>query len=388
VDELANPFRPGAGTPPPALLGRDELIDRFRVTVRRAMAGRPGQSVMPVGLWGVGKTVLLNRFEEIAADEGLYVEYIEAPANGGFPRLLATRLRAILLELERSGDASRAAKRALSVLRSFTTTLPDGPALPVDVDALSGVADSGELSEDVTDLLVAAGEAAESRRTGIVLAVDDVQYLSSTELRALVAAVRRTVQLDLPVVLVGAGLPQLPALTGNAGAHAERLFGFPRIGALGPREAREALRLPASEQGVKFTRQALDLLVEHTQGYPYFVQEWGYEVWNVADDSPIDSGDVAAAADRVRHKLDESFFLARMERLSPAEKKYLRAMAELGPGPHRSGEIAAELGVAVESVAPRRSSLIQKGTIYSPGRGDTAFTLPMFDDFLRRTLPA
>jgi hypothetical protein len=208
VDELQNSFRPGAGSPPPALIGRDDLISRFRVTVGRALVGRPGQSVMPIGLRGVGKTVLLNRFNEIAQDEGLQVGYIEAPESGNFPRLLATRLRTILVALDRAGVASRAAQRALGVLRSFTYTLPDGSSISLGVDPLVGAADSGQLSEDLTDLLVAAGEAARDRKTGIVLAIDEVQYLSGDELAALISAIHRTVQLDLPVVLVGAGLPQ------------------------------------------------------------------------------------------------------------------------------------------------------------------------------------
>lgn len=386
MDELENPFRPGAGAPPPALVGRDDLLEQFRVTVGRAVRGRPGKSVMPIGLRGVGKTVLLNRYGEIAESEGLHVGYLEARDDGGFVRLLATRLRSILVQLERGGKTSRAVRRALGALRSFTLGFPDGSSISIAADAIVGVADSGELSEDLTDVLVAAGRAAADRDTGIALAIDEVQYLSAAELGALISAIHRTVQLDLPVVLVGAGLPQLPALTGDAKSYAERLFAFPRIGALGPREAREVLKLPVLEQGVKFRRDALDRLIELTHGYPYFLQEWGYEVWNVASRSPIAIDDVGRATPRVQERLDENFFLVRFDRLTPAEKTYLRAMAELGPGPHRSGDIAGQLGVAVESVGPRRARLIHKGMIYSPAHGDTAFTVPLFDDFLRRTI--
>jgi AAA ATPase domain len=385
MEELENPFRPGAGSPPPALIGRDALVEQFRTTVGRAVRGRPGKSVMPIGLRGVGKTVLLNRFSAIAEEEGLRVGYIEAPETGGLAPLLAARLRPILLALDRSGAVSRAARRALGALRSFAYTLPDGSSIALNVDALLGVADSGELSEDLADLLVAAGQAAQDRETGIVLAIDEVQYLSPGELGALISAIHRTVQLNLPVVLVGAGLPQLPGLAGEAKSYAERLFEFPHIGALEPTEAREVLEIPVKEQGVKYTRRALDMLVAHAQGYPYFLQEWGYEVWNIASGSPIGPPDIEAAASVVQRKLDENFFHVRMDRLTPAEKAYLHAMAELGPGPHRSGDIAQRLGVRVESVAPRRSALIQKGMIYSPAHGDTAFTVPMFDDFLRRS---
>lgn len=385
MDEFENPFRPGAGTAPPALVGRDALIAKFRVTVGRAVNGRPGKSVMPVGLRGVGKTVLLNAFNEIAVEQGLRVGYIEAPEAGGMRRLLASRLRTILLDLDRAGKVSRAAKRALGALRSFTYNLPDGSSVSINVDALTGVADSGDLSEDLTDLLVEAGRAASDRNTGIVLAIDEVQYLSTEELGALISAIHRTVQLDLPVVLIGAGLPQLPGLTGNAKSYAERLFEFPQIGSLDPSQARDVLGLPVADQGVEFTADALDLLLERTRGYPYFLQEWGYEVWNVASASPITRQDVERAAPIVREKLDESFFRVRMDRVTPAEKRYLYAMANLGAGPHRSGDVAAQLGVKVESVAPRRSALIQKGMIYSPAHGDTAFTVPMFDEFLSRS---
>ncbi len=384
MDELDNPFRPGAGSPPPALVGRDALLASFDVTVGRALKGRPGQSVMPVGLRGVGKTVLLNRFVERAEAQGMRVGYVEAPESGDFGRLLAGRLRKILIELDIAGKRSRAVTRALGVLRSFTYTLPDGSSIALGVDPIAGSADSGDLSEDLTDLLVAAGEAARDRRAGIVLAIDEVQYLKSTELAALIAAIHRTVQLNLPMVLVGAGLPQLPGLTGSAKSYAERLFRFPQIGSLADAEARDALKLPVLDAGVKYTRDALDLLIRHTHGYPYFLQEWGYEVWNVARKSPIDLAAVNRAEPLVRNKLDENFFLVRMDRLTPAEKLYLKAMADLGKGPHRSGDIAAQLGVRVETVAPRRSGLITKGMIYSPAHGDTAFTVPLFDEFLRR----
>ncbi len=339
---------------------------------------------MPVGLRGVGKTVLLNRFVERAEAQGMSVGYVEAPESGDFGRLLAGRLRKILIELDTAGKRSRAVTRALGVLRSFTYTLQDGSSIAVGVDPIAGSADSGDLSEDLTDLLVAAGEAARDREGGIVLAIDEVQYLKSAELAALIAAIHRTVQLNLPMVLVGAGLPQLPGLTGSAKSYAERLFRFPQIGSLADVEARDVLKLPVLDAGVKYTRDALDVLIGHTHGYPYFLQEWGYEVWNVARKSPIDLAAVNRAEPLVRNKLDENFFLVRMDRLTPAEKLYLKAMADLGAGPHRSGDIAAQLGVRVETVAPRRSGLITKGMIYSPAHGDTAFTVPLFDEFLRR----
>jgi len=388
MDRLENPYRPGAGTAPPALLGRDELIDAFGVTMRRALGRRPGKSYMPIGLRGVGKTVLLNRFAEIAEQEGSDVAFIEAPENGDFRLLLAVRLRKILLTLNAKGPARRVINKALGVLQSFTYHLPDGSSISIGVDAIAGSADSGLLSEDLTDVLVATGEAAAAAGTGLLLAIDEVQYLETDELAALITAIHRTTQLDLPIVLVGAGLPQLPGLTGEAKSYAERPFDFPLIGSLGQTDASDAISIPAAELGVAFEPDAVELIVAESRGYPYFLQEWGFHVWNLSGSSPISIDDVRAARSSVIDQLDRNFFLVRLDRLTPKEKDYLRAMAELGPGPHRSGDIAAELGVRVESVAPRRSGLIVKGMIYSPAHGDTAFTVPLFDEFLKRTVPS
>ena len=385
MDRLTNPYRPGAGTPPPALIGRDELIDNFGVALRRALMGRPGKSYMPIGLRGVGKTVLLNRFVDVASDEGVQVAFIEAPETGNFTQLLAVRLRKILLEMSR-GPVRAAVSKALGILRSFTLQLPDGSSIQLGVDALAGYGDSGILSEDLTDVLVAVGEAAAELDTGLLFAIDEVQYLSSDEFGAVITAIHRTTQLNLPVVLVGAGLPQLPGLAGEAKSYAERLFEFPRIDSLTADQAADALRLPAEELEVTFDQEALDEIVDASKGYPYFLQEWGYHVWNASPASPITVDDVRSIAPEVTATLDENFFLVRLDRLTPKEKEYLRAMAELGPGPHRSGDIATQLGVRVESVGPRRSGLIGKGMIYSPAHGDTAFTVPLFDEFLRRTL--
>lgn len=386
MDELANPYRPGAGTSPPALVGRDELINRFGVAMRRALAGRPGKSVMTVGLRGVGKTVLLNRFAEIAAHEGFHVGFIESPEGGDFVGLLVNRLRSILFAMDQKRP-SRKVMKALRVLKTFSAQLPDGTRISIDVDALRGYADSGILADDVTDLLEVAGEAAQEHGSGILIAVDEVQYLSKVELSAMITAIHRTTQRDLPVVLVGAGLPQLPALTGDAKSYAERLFEFPEIGPLSDDDAKAAIAVPARELGVDFADAALDSMIGQAKGYPYFLQEWGYHVWNIAGESPIEAVVVAEVTPLVLDHLDRNFFMVRFSRLTPKEKEYLRAMAELGPGPHRSGEIADELGVKVESVAPRRSGLIGKGMIYSPAHGETAFTVPLFDEFLRREMP-
>ena len=389
MDPVRNPFSPGAGTPPPALVGRDALIEAFRVAVQRAIQGRPGQSPMPIGLRGVGKTVLLNRFIEEAQTLGAHAVMIEAPEDGNLRQLLSKEARRVLLQLDRAGALSQAVKRALRVFKSFSITVgPDGSlSAGVDVDAEVGAADSGILADDVTDLFVALGEAAKDRQTALVVAIDELQYLSEEELGALIMAIHRTTQLQLPVVLVGAGLPQLPGLAGNAKSYAERLFTFPEIGPLAREEGRLAVTRPADAEGVHVEPAAVEAILDHTHGYPYFLQEWAYETWNLAEGDEIRLADVERAAPRVIEKLDTNFFRVRFDRLTPTEKKYLRAMAELGPGPHRSGEIAREYGAKVESVGPMRSALIRKGMIYSPSHGDTAFTVPLFDEFLTRALP-
>ena len=273
MDHFKNPYRPGAGTTPPALIGRDDLIGDFGVTMRRALSRRPGKSLMPIGLRGVGKTVLLNRFSDVASREGLSVGFIEAPETGDFGTLLAARLRKILMELDR-GPVSAAVAKALRVLKSFSLQLPDGVSLRIDTDPLAGQADSGLLADDVTDLLIAVGEAAASRESGVVVAIDEVQYLTDEAFAAAIVAIHRATQLNLPVVLVGAGLPQLPGLAGDAKSYAERLFEFPEIGSLAPDEARAALQVPAEQEGVSITDEALDQLVHTSHGYPYFLQEW------------------------------------------------------------------------------------------------------------------
>lgn len=389
MDRFENPYRPGAGTAPPALVGRDDLINEFEFTVRRALDRRPGKSCVLVGLRGVGKTVLLNRFTEAAEQNEMKVGFIEASEGGDFAELLAVRLRRILLELERGAARRRAlsaVRRALSVLVSFTHTFADGSSVAVSVEPLAGQADSGLISEDLTDLFVAVGEAAESCGSGLLLAIDELQYLGEAELAAVVGAAHRTVQLELPVVVAGAGLPQIPAKLGDARTYAERLFEFPVIGSLSDEDAAAAVVLPAAELGVDIKRAAVMRIVSASERYPYFLQEWAYHAWNAAPASPITDDDVRSARPSVVDKLDRDFFRVRYDRLTPKEGEYLRAMAELGPGPHRSGDIADMLRVKVSSVAPRRSALIAKGMIYSPAHGETAFTVPLFDEFMKRAV--
>lgn len=390
MNPLDNPFAPGAGAPPPALAGRQALLDQAALTLGRIRRGRSAKSLMIVGLRGVGKTVLLNRIQALAEDEGYLAELLEAPENKSLPALMAPALRALVLKLDRGERISQAARKAFRALRGFAGAIKlkyNDIEISLDGETEPGVADSGDLETDLADLLIAVGEAARDRDTAVALIVDELQYLSEVEMSALIVAVHKVSQKQLPVTLIGAGLPQLVGLSGRSKSYAERLFDFPRVGQLPAVDARRALSEPVEGEGVAFTDEALDEIVRVTEGYPYFLQEWGYHAWLAAKTSPITLSDVKAATPTAIERLDQSFFRVRFDRLTPIEKRYLRAMADLGPGPHRSGDIAARLGVKVTSTGPVRASLIGKGMIYSPGHGETAFTVPLFDQFMRRAMP-
>ncbi len=390
MDPISNPFAPGAGTPPPELAGRDELLRTIQVAIARVRIGRPSKSILMVGLRGVGKTVLLDRMRDDAERDGIHTMRIEAPENRSLPALLAPQLRQALLRLSLNASAKELAQRALRGLAGFAKALKvkyQDIEVGFDYDPEPGLADNGDLEHDLQALLEAAGSAAQRADTALAIFIDELQYVDENELEALITALHRTVQRQLPVVLVGAGLPQLRGRMGRAKSYAERLFDFPEIGPLPEAAAKQALSKPAAAQGVTFADTALDAIFAQTRGYPYFVQEWGKHAWQVADASPISRADVDAASALTIAALDESFFRVRFDRLTPAEKRYLRAMAEPGPGPHRSGDIAEELGRVVSSLGPTRNHLISKGMIWSPNHGDTAFTVPLFDEFMHRIMP-
>lgn len=390
MDPVRNPYAPGAGTPPPELAGRDELRETVRVALERVRRGLPTKSILLVGLRGVGKTVLLDRMREDAEAAGLQSVRVEAPENRSLPALLAPQLRIALLRLSRNDQAKDLARRALRGLAGFAKALKlkyQDIEVGLDLDPEPGLADNGDLEHDLQALLEVVGAAAQKAGTALVLFVDELQYVEEEQLAALVIALHRTAQRRLPVVLVGAGLPQLRGQMGRAKSYAERLFDFPEIGPLPEPDAKIAIAKPADEQGVQIDEDALQSIVQQTRGYPYFLQEWGKHAWDTADASPITRDDVEAASRAAVAALDESFFRVRFDRLTPMEKKYLRAMAELGPGPHRSGDIAEQLDRKVTSLGPTRNQLIAKGMIWSPSHGDTAFTVPLFDEFMRRIMP-
>jgi AAA ATPase domain len=390
VDPVLNPFAPGAGTPPPQLAGRDEVRETVRVAIERVRRGLPTKSVLMVGLRGVGKTVLLDRMRDDAEASGIHTVRIEAPEGRSLPALLAPQLRQAMLRMSRNKKAQEGAKRALRALAGFAKSLKvkfSDIEVGLDFDPEPGLADNGDLEHDLQALLEAVGVAAQKAETALVLFVDELQYVEEPELAALITAMHRAAQRRVPVMLVGAGLPQLRGHMGNAKSYAERLFDFPEIGPLNAAAARQAITKPVTDQGMKIAAEAADMIVAESHGYPYFLQEWGKHAWDAAASSPIRVQDVKAATASAIAALDESFFRVRFDRLTPAEKKYLRAMAELGPGPHRSGSIAEELEREVTSLGPTRNKLIAKGMIWSPNHGDTAFTVPLFDQFMRRTMP-
>jgi AAA ATPase domain len=381
-----NPYTPNAGARPPALVGRDEEMVAFEVLLDRLRRGHTEQSMLITGLRGVGKTVLLGDFERRARDRSWVTAEAEITKNVEFAPRMAHLVRRALLEVAPRARWRDRARRAARVLKSFQVTVsPDGSvSAGLDVEALEGMADSGSLSDDLTDLFVALGEAAHEVDRGVVFLFDEVQFLTTVEFEALIAALHKTVQRQLPVTLVGAGLPQLPRLAGEAKSYAERLFRFPRIGELDESEAGRALVEPAERLGIGYTAEAVDAIVDYTEGYPYFLQEYGKIVWDLTDEPPIAAEDVDRAREAVEAKLDASFFRVRVERTTELELQYLRAMADLGPEAQQAKDVARLLNRTSEQLGPTRSRLIDKGLLYTPGHGLAAFTVPQFDRYLRR----
>ena len=390
MDPIRNPFAPGAGSPPPELAGRDSVREKMHQCLGRLRIGRPAKSMMLVGLRGVGKTVLLDQMMKDAEADGVITIRIEAPEGRSLPAMLAPQLRLGLLRLNRLAQATEYAVRGLKALAGFASKLKmtyNDIEVGFDYDPEPGLADNGDLEGDLSMLLEQVGLAAKAGNTVAAIYIDELQYVEESQLAALISALHRCSQKQLPITAVGAGLPQLRGKMGEAKSYAERLFDFPEIGPLNQQDAAEAIVKPIEDEGAKINADAVDLIVEETKGYPYFLQEWGKHAWDIAQQSPITVEDIKSASEQAIATLDESFFRVRFDQLTPKEKQYLRAMAELGPGPHRSGDIADELNRATSSLGPIRSSLIAKGMIWSPTHGDTAFTVPLFDEFMKRIIP-
>ncbi|MEZ4704485.1 MAG: ATP-binding protein [Bdellovibrionota bacterium] len=390
MNPRTNPYAPGAGTLPPELTGRDDIIEKVSIQLDRCKNGLSYRGFLMVGLRGVGKTVLLNHLSLKAEEQNFAVISIETPEKRSLPSLLIPSIRSALLKLDRVLSTTEHGKKALRVLGGFVNAMKlkyKDIEFGLDLGSEPGIADSGDLENDLIDLFIEIGSVAKQKNTALVLFIDEIQYIKEQEFEALILALHKCTQQQLPLTLVGAGLPQLVGQAGKAKSYAERLFEYPHIGALPSEEAKKALVNPAKNNNVDFDEEALNEILRQTEGYPYFLQEWGKHSWNVAKQSPITKADVTSATELAVSELDMSFFRVRFDRLTPSEKRYLRAMAELGSGPHRSGDIAQLLNKEVNAVAPIRAKLISKGMIYSPDHGDNNFTVPLFDQYMKRVMP-
>ncbi len=391
MNRVDNPFSPGAGSAPPELAGREDVLEEVQVGIQRIRNGSFSKSSIFVGLRGVGKTVLLNRAREIADEHGFLTVFIEAHEEKSLPALLAPHLRRILLGLN-SGSFTEKTRRALRVFKSFVSgmkvkvTLNEQMDIEFGIEAEQGTADSGDLEHDLSEVLVAVGEAAASKGVSVGLFIDELQYLSEVEFSALIMGLHQVSQKKLPLIMYAAGLPLILGLAGRSKSYSERLFAFPSIGTLDLVAGRRAIVRPIEALGVAIEPAAVKAILQKTERYPYFLQQWGYEAWNVAANSPITVKAVSEATVRAVRQLDTSFFRVRFDRLTKREKDFLFAMVNVGGEMQRSGDIAEQLGVKATSIGPLRSSLIRKGMIYSPAHGDNAFTVPLFDGFLKRQI--
>jgi hypothetical protein len=391
MEAVSNPYTPNAGAEPLAIVGRDDQLGSFDLLLARIEKGRTEQSMIITGLRGVGKTVLLGQFRTKALQRNWVVVELEVSKNNekDFRRDFGAKLRTALFELSPKAKWTDRFKHAAAVLRSFNLSAhPDGSwSAGLDIEAAEGFADHGNLALDLTDVFVALGEAAQERERGVVLLFDEVQFLSRAQLEAVIEALHKMVQRKLPVTMVGAGLPQIAELAGDAKSYAERLFKFPRIGNLNDDDAREALAKPAADEDASFHDEALSIAISITGGYPYFLQELGYAVWTVADGPIISAEDVTNAEPGYESKLDESFFRVRLDRATELQRSYLRAMAQLGPEPQKASDVAELMGRTSSNIAPTRAELVNMGLLYTPEHGFAAFTVPHFDKFLLRAIP-
>lgn len=390
MDTYRNPFNPGAGVSPPELAGRADVLEQAITALERVKRGRHAKSLMVLGLRGVGKTVVLNKISKQADERGYLVELVEAREGDSLKQMLIHTLRKLLLQLDRGERAIDAVKKSLRVLRSFignVSVSASGIDITLGVDPEIGQADSGQLEGDVTDLLLACGRAAQAAQHPVALLIDELQYVSKVELAALIRAMHAVNQAGLPLILFGAGLPQLAGQAGDAKSYAERLFDFPRLDRLEQPDAYAAIREPIEDEEAHIESEALAEIFAQSRGYPYFLQEWGYNAWNLAPGTTITAADARKATAVSIRKLDESFFRVRFDRLTPLERDYMRCLAELGAAPQRTADVARRMGRKASSVAPTRDSLIKKGMVYSPEHGTIAFTVPLFDEFMRREMP-
>jgi hypothetical protein len=385
MDKITNPFRPGAGTAPIHLAGRDEIISEADALLKRVKIGNPQRSIMLYGLRGVGKTVLLNKIEEMAENDGYIVQFMEMSEADDFKKIFFTYARKALLKINKLENAKAKLKNALGVLKAFSISMPDGPEFKIDIDAISGEADSGDFESDMTDIVISLGEAAKEEGKFVCFFIDETQYLDEKSYAALIASSHRVSQKALPVVFVCAGLPQIAALSGDAKSYAERLYNYRRVDKLESPESNKALEVPTKQLDVYFNPDAISYILDKTEGYPYFIQEYGSHAWNEAKISPISLEDVKSGEEKALEFMDESFFKVRLDRAKGRERKMMFCMAQLGKGPYLMNAVAAKMGIQTSSASPTRATLLSKGFVYTPRHGYIEFTVPLFDEFLNRT---
>ncbi len=385
MDPYRNPFAPGAGSRPPELAGRDAILEAARISCGRAVRGRNARSIMLLGLRGVGKTVLLNEIGRNAEQEGLLVSRVESPEKECLARLIFPEMRKVMRSLSGVEAAKQIAMRGLNGLRNFASIFKiEIAGVEAGVEPEPGLAETGDLQYDLADLFTLIGKAAQAAGRGWLLLIDEVQYLSEADLSALIVALHRISQDGLPVLMVGAGLPQIARLAGEAKSYSERLFQYPAVGALDPISAGQAVEKPIVEENATITPEALRAIVERTKGYPFFLQEWASVVWDNAEGPEVTFDDVDQSYAETLAQLDEGFFKVRIDRLTKAEIQFVEAMAQLGDGPYAMADIAKSMERSQKSLGPARASIISKGMVFSTDHGYLDFSVPLFAEFMRR----
>jgi hypothetical protein len=385
MDPYRNPFAPGAGSRPPELAGRAAILEAGKISCGRAVQGRSARSIMLLGLRGTGKTVLLNEIGRNAEQDGLLVSKVESPEGESLARLIYPEMRKVMRSLSGIQAAKQIATRGLKGLRNFASIFKiEMAGVEVGVEPEPGLADTGDLQYDLPDLFTLIGKAAKAAERGWVLLIDEVQYLSEADLSALIVALHRMSQEGLPVLLIGAGLPQIARLAGEAKSYAERLFQYPAVGALDPASARRAIEKPIVDEDATITTGALEAIIERTKGYPFFLQEWASVIWNNAEGPEITFDDADRSYTETLASLDEGFFKVRIDRLTKAEVQFVKAMAQIGDGPYAMADITKIMNRTQKSLGPSRASIISKGMIYSTDHGYLDFTVPLFAEFMRR----
>lgn len=382
-----SPYSAGAGVAPPALTGREREIQHCRDLISALEQDAFENGLLIAGVRGVGKTCLLNEFENIAEGAGWQCEMYEVQNGSDVPAALARMFRKILLELSTKEKVKDRALKGLRVLKGFTATI-GGVDFQLDVDAIAGQADSGSFREDLKDLLLEIGDIARANGKGVLILIDEIQIVTEDDFEALIVALHRVVQKNLPIAFIGAGLPTSRSISAEAKTYVERMFITPTLGPLDLDDARAALIEPANARGVEYEEEALEKILDYSSRYPFFLQKYGRQAWRLADSSPITADVVEAAQPIVEADLDQNFFAFRVSTATPKELEYMAAMAALGDGPQPVAEIAEKAGYSASTaVSPIRDALLKKNLIYAPRRGQLDFTAPLFANFLRRNHP-